>query len=483
MMFFSRFSIQHALASPLTVFLTWLVTSTFATGFAQITIQARAAEQFVDSMGVNVHLESRHLPYRNYFVINQKLEALGMRHIRDEINRADPLFKDESFVDEMQWVGSLGYKLCGLIEGGNDYPRRGTKLEPDRVVSMIERLLPAIDAVEGANEPDDGGFVYNGVPYPHGAINESKDLWEIVKGDSDISDLPVLAMSEGTPQDFERLADITHHQPVNYATYGNMHAYQSGLEGDWGLAKTYIPDAQSWTGSKPLWTTETGYHNYTRYLSNGEQQGVSQRASAIYLPIAFLEEFHQGVLRTFSYELMDEVDDPQLTRDCTRKLESGLSYCSGEGHYGLLNYDGSPKPAFTALQNLIVLLREPEAKDFATGSLKITLSGAPRTMRYTLLQKSNGAYYLALWNNLRVYELAKQTKSGVLSGKDLYPPTVLVTLTFSSQKDLTVYAPNDVSGVNPTDRYTVSKTLSSISLDLPPKVLLIKIVDATGPGS
>ena len=482
-MFFSSFRIRHAFAKLLTVTFTLLVIATSATGWAQITIQARAAGQFVDSMGVNVHLESQHLPYGNYFVINQRLESLGMRHIRDEINRADPSFKDESFVDEIQSAGGLGYKLCGLIEGGNDYPRHGSRLKSDHVVPMIERLLPTIDAVEGPNEPDDGGFVYDGVPYPHGAINESKDLWEIVKGDSDISDLPVLAMSEGSPQDFERLADITHHEVVNYARYGNMHAYQSGLEGDWGLTQTYIPDAQSWTGSKPLWTTEMGYHNYTRYLSNGEQQGVSQRASAIYLPIAFLEGFHQGVLRTFSYELIDEVDDPQLSRDCT-KSKFGLSYCSGEGHYGLLNYDGRPKPAFTALQNLIMLLREPEVKDFAAaGALTISLSGAPPTMRYTLLQKSNGAYYLALWNDVRVYELAKQTKSGVVLGKDLYPPAVPVTLTFSSQKDFTVYAPSDTSGVNPTDRYTISRTLSSISLDLPPKVLLIKIVDATGPGS
>ena len=98
------------------------------------TIQARAAGQFVDSMGVNVHLESQHLPYRNYLVINQRLESLGMRHIRDEINRADPSFKDESFVDEIQSAGGLGYKLCGLIEGGNDYPRHGRRLKSDHVV-------------------------------------------------------------------------------------------------------------------------------------------------------------------------------------------------------------------------------------------------------------------------------------------------------------------------------------------------------------
>src|SRR5580704_1539642 len=104
-MFFSSFRIRHALAKLLTVTFTLLVIATSATGWAQITIQARAAGQFVDSMGVNVHLESQHLPYRNYFVINQRLESLGMRHIRDEINRADPSFKDESFVDEIQSAG------------------------------------------------------------------------------------------------------------------------------------------------------------------------------------------------------------------------------------------------------------------------------------------------------------------------------------------------------------------------------------------
>ena len=202
-----------------------------------------------------------------------------------------------------------------------------------------------------------------------------------------------------------------------------------------------------------------GYHNNTDYLSDGEQQGVSERAGAIYLPIAFLSGFRRGVLRTFSYELIDEVDDPHLT--------SG----SGEGHYGLLNYGGSPKPAYTALKNLISLVREPRKEDFRTKLLTVTFSGAPATMRYTLLQKSTGVYYLALWNDVSVYEIATQQKPG----KDLYPNSIPVTVTLPQERRFIVYAPNDATGVNPTAAYTIATAPKSIKLNLRPEVLLLEI--------
>jgi hypothetical protein len=426
-------------------------------GLQQVRIHARVADKFVDSLGINVHMEYSHTPYGNYPLIDASLRALGMRHFRDEINDTN-----SSFVDEINAIGKLGYTLCGVIAGGNDYPPLGTRLESSAVVPMIHNLQPTIEAVEGPNEPDDGGFVYDGVPYPQGAINESVDLWHIVKDSSEIGALPVLAMSEGNAQDFTELAKLVKLKkippPIDYTSYGNMHAYQNGGLGDDGLS-WFIHLSQDWTGSELRWTTEMGYHNNINYVSDGEQQGVSQRASAIYLPIAFLSGFDRGVSRTFSYELIDEVKDPCLPK------------CSGEGSYGLLNYDGTVKPAYTALKSLIALLREPGVKDFEPGSLTITFSGAPSTMRYILLQKSSG-YYLALWNDVSVYQVATQDTPGV----DLYPENVPITLTFSASKELTIYAPNDASDVNPTDAYTISKTPSSINLDLPPKVLLIKIV-------
>jgi hypothetical protein len=435
---------------------------------AQTTIRAKSADAFVASMGVNVHMEYSKTPYARYGLINDRLTSLGMRHIRDEINDPDP-----AFVTELNAIGDLGYTLDGLIEGGNDYPTNHQKLDPTAVVSLIDNLHSVIDAVEGPDEPDDGGFLYG--PgywhYPRGAVMESVDLWNIVKGSSvaEVSSLPIVVMSEGTPQDFARLAAIP--PPAkDYSNYGNMHAYQGGMEGDHQLSNVYMRTARILTGNEPLWTTEMGYHNYTPYLGNNEQQGVSQRASAIYLPIAFLSGFQLEVMRTFSYELIDEVDDPTLTHKCG-EAPSGLQYCSGEGHYGLLNFDGSPKPAFTALQHLIEILQEPGAPEFKPGELPITISGAPGTMRETLLQKSDGEYYLAIWNDVLVYRLATSTEPGA----DVDPPAVPVTLTFSQPYDFTVYAPNDATGAEPTCAYTLSSTANSIELNLPAQVLLIKI--------
>jgi hypothetical protein len=335
---------------------------------------------------------------------------------------------------------------------------------------MIQSLLPTIDAVEGPNEPDDGypnsdTFTYDGVKYPQGSINESEDLWNIVKysheeDSSKINALPVVVMSEGNDQDFTVLAAITP-PPVPYATYGNMHAYQGGGVGDSGL-NGYIHYSRDLTGQHPLWTTEMGYHNYTKYLSDGEQQGISERASAIYLPIAFLSGFKNGVMRTFSYELVDEADgdnDPRFRSD------------PGEGHYGLLKYDLTPKPAYTTLKNLISILNEPGHERFNPGSLTITFSVAHQTMGYTLLQKSTGIYYLAIWNDRKVYKLATKKEAG----KDLYPDNARVTLTLPTASNFTVYAPNDSTGVNPTNAYTVSTTPEAITLNLPPEVLILEI--------
>jgi hypothetical protein len=434
-------------------------------------IRARQAGEFVDSMGVNIHMEYLNTPYGNYDLINNELVALGMHHVRDEINEV----KDKNFVSELQQMYTRGYKVCGLIEGGNDYPPIGTALDPPKVAAMIKEFLPSIDAVEGPNEPDDQTtppFTYgiDDLYFPWGAINESESLWQIVKGTPEISDLPVLGMSEGTPSDFLQLAAVTP-PPIDYATYGNMHAYQGGLWGDWGLKDMYIPYAQDLTGSKPLWTTEMGYHNNTYFLNDGEQQGVSERAAAIYLPIAFLSGFGENVVRTFSYELIDEEKKTPLPK-CKSKTNPR---CSGEGYYGLLSYEGNAKPAFTTLQNLIQILQD-SGTGLQPGSLQISFNSAPPKMRYVLLEKSNGNYYLAIWNDELVYERATwKTKQG----KDVYPPNEAMTVSFPAESGLTftVYAPNDASGVNPTGEYTLGTSANSIQINLPPKVLLIQIAE------
>ena len=90
-------------------------------GLQQVRIQARVADKFVDTLGKNVHMEYSHTPYGNHPLI-ASLRALGMRHFRDEINDTK-----SSLVDEISAIGKLGCTLCGVIEGGNDYPPLVTK--------------------------------------------------------------------------------------------------------------------------------------------------------------------------------------------------------------------------------------------------------------------------------------------------------------------------------------------------------------------
>ena len=101
------------------------------------------------------------------------------------------------------------------------------------------------------------------------------------------------------------------------------------------------------------------------------------------MPEVFLEMYNRGIMRCFAYELIDQYSDPSFTDG------------NGEDHYGLLHYDWTPKPAYTSIQNTISILKEPGA-NFSPGTLTYSVSSIPSTVHHTLLEKSNGTFYLAV---------------------------------------------------------------------------------------
>jgi hypothetical protein len=116
---------------------------------------------------------------------------------------------------------------------------------------------------------------------------------------------------------------------------------------------------------------------------------------------------------------------------------------------------------------VIGILAEKGAS-FTPTSLSYTLTGAS-TVHHVLLQKSNGDYYLVLWNEINSYNLSTSGGSDVING------TTPVTLGFSSAMTTTVYSPNDTSGQAPTGAYTSSQSPTSVSLQVPDKVLIVQI--------
>jgi hypothetical protein len=66
------------------------------------------------------------------------------------------------------------------------------------------------------------------------------------------------------------------------------------------------------------------------------------------------------------------------------------------GKFGLMNQDGSPKPAGTALHNLTAVMADPGTA--RPRSLAYGVSGGSGNDNSLLMSKSNGAFLLALWN-------------------------------------------------------------------------------------
>ncbi len=137
--------------------------------------------------------------------------------------------------------------------------------------------------------------------------------------------------------------------------------------------------------------TETSYHNLI-----ADDLGISEEAASKYLPRLLLENFNRDIKRVYLYELIDEYPD----------TEGDV-----QQHYGLLRQDGSSKPAYTAIKNLISLLK-PGAK-FSPGSLDYTLSGDTEQVHTTLLQKSSGEFYLIVWQEVKSWDNENKKDIGI----------------------------------------------------------------------
>ncbi len=324
---------------------------------------AKSAYSFIDSIGVVTHLRYSDTGY-GYFtdVVAPRLQELGIHHIRDGGH-------DPAFYQKLTQLAQAGIKATLVMD-----PRDG--ITPTEAVNGVQQVLPAIDAVEGPNEWDVAGQTYAGQPFPNGLRQFQTELYQAMKANPATAAIPVLGPSMAIPYFGSQLGDLSGAMDM-----GNMHSYAGGGLPAQDLDWKWIPLTQQVSGKKPIVATETGWHNAIND-PGASQKGVSEAVAAKYVPRLYLEYFNRGVQRTFLYELMDE----HLA-------------ANQENNFGLLRADGSAKPAFTAEKNLIALLNDSQPIAHL-GSLDYTLSGDTQNVNHTLLEKSNGDFYLVLWNNV-----------------------------------------------------------------------------------
>src|SRR5262249_4078433 len=121
--------------------------------------------------------------------------------------------------------------------------------------------------------------------------------------------------------------------------------------------------------------------------------GVSEAAQGKYIPRLLMEQLRGGIVRTYIYELFDEAAETSTNH---------------HQHFGLVRFDGSFKPAAVAVENLLALMRDPGSTPVPAGGLNLTLTG-PATVHQLLFKKSNGHFWLALWNDVLSFNQTTNT--------------------------------------------------------------------------
>ena len=314
--------------------------------------QALTAFQFTDSVGVNVHLAYGNTVYGTQFSqIMKSMIDLGVKHYRDGLNQYAPPFQYEN----AEMLGKSGIKADWLMDINNS---------ASVINSAYTNAPDATAAFEGPNEDDAGAGPT--------ILAFMQLLHNTVHGNPATTAMPVTGPSFVQPSSFATQGNLS-----SLINFGNTHDYFGNRNpetapygggfyncGGYGGMQFDICLAQMISVGEPVVSTETGYQSGT---------GLSDAIIGRYEVRTLFESLSLGVSRTYLYEL---IDDPS-------------------GNWGLLTDSFSPRPAYTAIQNFLSLLRDV---NFAQpGKLNYTLAGETQNVCQVLLQKSNGTFYLAIW--------------------------------------------------------------------------------------
>jgi hypothetical protein len=336
--------------------------------------QPGESDSFVNTIGVVTHLRETG-PYTQSFpTFKSLIEASGIRHIGDSLT-TDPAF----YMQEINELAAVGIH-ASLITAPTQTSRT--------IAATIPAFANAIEAVEGLNEPDISG----NPNWVADTRSFQSMLYSTVKGNPATKSLPVLGPSITSVANQLALGNLS-----SSLDYGSMHDYFDGYNPGtvgWGSLGPYgVYGSLAYncnivgivSGSKPLYSTETGYGN-----SPDDSGGVDNQTLAKYVPRLYLEHYLKGIARTTLYEFYDEPGNGDFD------------------DYGLVEQNNTPKPSYYALKSLIGALADP-GPTFTTKKLSYVLSGNMDNVQHLSLQKRNGAYELVLWVETESYNPTTKT--------------------------------------------------------------------------
>ena len=305
------------------------------------------------------------------------LEQSGFGWIRDDIGWQRVETKKGEYVipqSKMDWIREVhdhGFKILLVINGSNNL--YANPYDPDAyakyAADVAEQLKGMVDAYEILNEPHNFGFVkyyggeWNGLE-KDGSISGWLEKYVIllnksakaikkvdpnvkVVGLGSVPSANFRQLEMGISSDVDGIVD----HPYSYCLVPEIVPFsdRGGVLKRDGIAtadslgtfesmiRMYRQQSAIYNGPKEIWLTEFGYSTYLATKKKDLSSGFTPKTQAKYLQRRFMECLGLGIDVSFQYDFLEDGEDP----------------CHPEHHYGIIDTDGKPKPAYYALQRLM----------------------------------------------------------------------------------------------------------------------------------
>ena len=408
-------------------------------------VSAVSTENFTNSIGINTHLDFSAYSSQLSTVIAD-LQYIGVKNIRDSANSPADLGANGSW---QQVANATGAKFDAYLGEGS-------------VATMQSGLANAVtlahqgilNFIEGGNEEDQSYAISLG-----NSLAKTAAYQQTVYSTAHSLGISVINMSFGTGWGSSSTGDYgTVGNLASYTDYANAHTYFGSGNTPLASIQALNSDSQLAAVGKPTITTEMGWYTTT---STTDATNVSVTEQAKYMLDGLLDAYQAGDAKTYLYELLDE----------------GTNQSYSEDNFGLFYSNGTAKPAAVALHNLTTLLADTgaTANSFTPAGLSYQLTGTLSTDHSMLMQKSDGSYWLAIWNEARL--------SGPTTPTALTVANHTVTLTLGGTAT-TIEIFDPLTGTTATQ--TVSNA-STVTLSVPDHPILVEIIPgsstSTGSGS
>jgi hypothetical protein len=329
---------------------------------------------FLDSLGVNAHVNYNDGAYANLGKMAEDLRYIGLRHVRTHAGGGQvPL---ASYVR----LGNSGLRF-NLVARTN-IPANVTA---DFAAQLIKQAPGSVVSIEGFNEINNEPVTYRGEKSENAAKAAQRALYAAIKARPGLTQMPVLYFTGGTAvSDLSGMGDTA-----------TIHAYNNNATqpGQW-----FVRAMRQFSGNAaqmPRMNTEFG--NFTLppgwpagkpYLA-GTTKGVDQNTQAKVVLNGFFEGAAQGFRRSYVYELLDQKLDPAMKQP--------------EFHYGLFTFNHQPKASARALHNMTSFLRETTPK-VRGATIDGRVEETSNAIGWLRIRRADGSLILAVWNRGQLWD-------------------------------------------------------------------------------